>query len=440
MPKKDTQIVRSEPVLPNRTQQKPEQCYSVELFISQAIEKGLPVETMERLLAMRKQLKEEQAIEAYHRAVSDFQGRCPVIKKNKKVYEKNTTEAMIKNGTAKVRYAYATLDSIIEQIASIMRDCGLSHRIEVLNEDKWITVTCHLIHELGYSQSSTFRVPVDFGAYMSAQQQYASALTYAKRYAFCDVTGILTGDEDNDANALDDAPAATKEAPKAAAPTPVPAQTPTPKPAPVAPKQPPAPAKPVNPDDEKKRTIAKLMNKNGLEPVDKSPTAWADAVKRAMGLDLVPENYDKIIEILKHTAGEPSDEPTTPPVPPQGPAPTSPASNPATAKPEPKSVTVLPPLPSGSMEVGLGPDGELEEVSVVGDAAQQIIQTFGGELLPPEPVTRQSTLSDWREAAKACASQTEANDLIKAMESAGEKKTTISMVKGVLSALGFNMK
>ena len=35
---------------------------------------------------------------------------------------------------------------------------------------------------------------------MSAQQKVGAALTFAKRYAFCNAFGIMTGDEDNDAN------------------------------------------------------------------------------------------------------------------------------------------------------------------------------------------------------------------------------------------------
>jgi hypothetical protein len=33
---------------------------------------------------------------------------------------------------------------------------------------------------------------------MNEQQKYASALTFAKRYSFCNSLGILTGDEDTD--------------------------------------------------------------------------------------------------------------------------------------------------------------------------------------------------------------------------------------------------
>ena len=39
---------------------------------------------------------------------------------------------------------------------------------------------------------------------MSAPQKFASAMTFAKRYAFCNAFGILTSDEDVDANGSED--------------------------------------------------------------------------------------------------------------------------------------------------------------------------------------------------------------------------------------------
>ena len=50
---------------------------------------------------------------------------------------------------------------------------------------------------------STFKVPIDKEGYMNAPQKFASALTFAKRYAFCNAFGILTGDEDDDSNAVE---------------------------------------------------------------------------------------------------------------------------------------------------------------------------------------------------------------------------------------------
>jgi ERF superfamily len=55
-------------------------------------------------------------------------------------------------------------------------------------------------HINGHSETARFEVPIDKEAYMNSQQQYGSASTFSKRYAFCNAFGILTGDEDTDAN------------------------------------------------------------------------------------------------------------------------------------------------------------------------------------------------------------------------------------------------
>ena len=52
---------------------------SPEYLISQAIEKGASVETMEKLLAMRTQLKQEWAKEQYYIAMAKLQAEMPII-------------------------------------------------------------------------------------------------------------------------------------------------------------------------------------------------------------------------------------------------------------------------------------------------------------------------------------------------------------------------
>lgn len=167
------------------------QVATVETFISQAIQQNVPIETLERLLAMRDKVKAEKAKEAFISAMSKFQADCPVIEKKKSV--------MNKDGQS-VRYKYAPLDTIVSQVKSVLGANGLSYTVDVRQEEAFITAVCKVTHEMGHSETSAFKVPIDTEGYMSAPQKYASALTFAKRYAFCNALGILTGDEDNDAH------------------------------------------------------------------------------------------------------------------------------------------------------------------------------------------------------------------------------------------------
>jgi hypothetical protein len=159
-------------------------------FIQQAIQANLPIETMEKLFALHEKFKEGKAKEAYILALSKFQGECPIIQKTKKVLNKDGRG---------VRYQYAPLDSIIEQVKELLAKNGLSYRWEVENKPDIIKATAIITHKLGHSESSSFEVPIDKDAYMTLPQTYASALTFAKRYTFCNALGISTGDEDTDA-------------------------------------------------------------------------------------------------------------------------------------------------------------------------------------------------------------------------------------------------
>ena len=165
---------------------------SAEALIAQAIEKNIPVDVMERLLAMRTQVKAEQAKEAYYEAMANFQNQCPIIQKTKVV--------MNKDGKT-VRYKYAPIDSIIEQVKEFIKQNEFSYSINTKMNDG-ITITCQITHKLGHSEISEFSVPIEKDAYMNDQQKVAAASTFAKRYAFCNAFGILTGDEDNDTTSI----------------------------------------------------------------------------------------------------------------------------------------------------------------------------------------------------------------------------------------------
>jgi ERF superfamily len=162
---------------------------SAEKLIAQAIEKNVPVETMERLLAMRTQLKGEYAEEQFNIAMANFQSECPTIKKTKIVCDKNN----------KPRYSYAPLESIVEQVKSLLHKNELSYSLNVIQDEKMLGVVCRVTHSAGHAEESTFSVPIGSEQYMSDVQKYGARLTFAKRYAFCNAFGILTGDEDTDA-------------------------------------------------------------------------------------------------------------------------------------------------------------------------------------------------------------------------------------------------
>ena len=162
---------------------------SPELLIQHAIDRQVPVETMEKLLTMRRELRAEAARTAFFSALSSFQSECPTIKKTKQVFNKDGRT---------VRYAYAPLESIVEQVSPLLKQHGFSYTLNSRLTDKGVEAICTAHHIDGHSETFNFAVPVDNDAYMSPAQQSASALTFASRYAFRNAFGILTGDQDTD--------------------------------------------------------------------------------------------------------------------------------------------------------------------------------------------------------------------------------------------------
>jgi len=177
----------------------PREVVDINSLMVHAVQSG-NIETMERVMAIRRELKAEAAKEAYFAALSAFQSECPIIKKTKGV----------KDRSGSTRYHYAPLDMIVRIVAPLLTKHGLSYAIESavigLGEESALEAVCKVYHEAGHMESSRFSVPILAPEFMSKPQTFGAASTFAKRYAFVNALGILTGDEDNDAQYVQKAP------------------------------------------------------------------------------------------------------------------------------------------------------------------------------------------------------------------------------------------
>lgn len=176
--------------------------FDPERLIMFALEKGVPMEQLERLLAMRDKLLAEQAKNAFHEALARFQGRCPIIGKHKKATVKIKDRNTGQDSGREYSYMYAPLEDVIEVAGPLLAEERLSYSfttsIENRGDSTYLTAVCTLHHIGGHSESSDFTAPIDKGARMNDTQKVASARMYAKRYAFQDATGVITGQEDDD--------------------------------------------------------------------------------------------------------------------------------------------------------------------------------------------------------------------------------------------------
>lgn len=160
----------------------------IDALMNKAIDAKSAVEVMERLQAMRRELRAERAKEAFDAAMAEFQSECPIIVKKK--------------AGAKNAYRYAPLDDILIQVRPLIRQHGFSFAITSEIDKGWVKAVCKITHAQGHSETSEFKAPVDErNVMMTDPQRYGAAMTFAKRYAFANAFGILTADEDTDGGA-----------------------------------------------------------------------------------------------------------------------------------------------------------------------------------------------------------------------------------------------
>lgn len=165
-----------------------------------AMEKGGGVETIERLMTIRRELNAEEAKRAFDSAMAAFQSDCPVVDKPTSVKDNSGTRA----------YSFASLDHVIATVKPTLEKHGFSHKFDtdVKSEPGWVIAMCIVTHRAGHSETSTAKFPLGAGTrIMSTTQIYAAALTFACRRVFQNAFGIVCAGEDTVEKGLRQKPA-----------------------------------------------------------------------------------------------------------------------------------------------------------------------------------------------------------------------------------------
>lgn len=168
-------------------------------LISLAIEKGVAIEQLEKLLALKERYDEVQANKSFIAAMSNFQKEVPTIDKKKLVSFPNSRGSI-------TNYKYAELGEIDETIKSPMAANGLSKRWEIKEEGEKLICTCIISHIGGHKELTSMSSIKDSSGGKNEIQSRASAISYLQRYTLIGALGLTTASEDNDA---DGTPAAT---------------------------------------------------------------------------------------------------------------------------------------------------------------------------------------------------------------------------------------
>lgn len=157
-----------------------------------AVERQLPVETLERLVALHERVTDRAAAMEFAAALAEFQHECPPITK--------TSVAKITTQTGgSYTYKYAELSHVAEIVNPLLHARGLSYSWDSeITAAKLLVCTCTLRHVNGHREKASFTAPVENKSGMSEQQKYAAALSYARRMSLVQVLGITTADPDTD--------------------------------------------------------------------------------------------------------------------------------------------------------------------------------------------------------------------------------------------------
>jgi len=170
---------------------------SIEMILMRAVDRDVPLATLEKLVELKERIDKETAKKAFHAALANFQKKLPVI-------EKKTSGAKTRSGDE--AWNYASLGDIQPVIQEPLAKAGLSYSwdsedIERNGKPAKKTI-CTITHKLGYSKDSTFTSGIDPGtSVMNELQKEISTTEYGRRQSLKLALGLVIAGEDDDGNA-----------------------------------------------------------------------------------------------------------------------------------------------------------------------------------------------------------------------------------------------
>lgn len=162
--------------------------------ISRAVELGTPVETIERLWVMKKEMMKMEAEQAFNAALARVQGKMERI------------AADLNNPQTKSRYAsYAALDRVLRPIYSD-EGFAISYDTGETTQENAVRVLAYVSHRDGHMR--TYHADMDAsgkgakgGDVMTKTHAAGSAMSYGMRYLLKLIFNVAIGEDDDDGNA-----------------------------------------------------------------------------------------------------------------------------------------------------------------------------------------------------------------------------------------------
>lgn len=165
--------------------------FDLEAIFKQAVDTKAGVEVLERLLVIRREMRDERAKEQFNEAMRQFQAECPPIKKT----------VGVRDNADKLAYHYAPIEKVAAHIKPYCEKYGFSYDFDTDTSSVvgFVIAICNVKHVGGHRESRSVKLPLSAGTrMMSATQVFAGTLTFANRRALQNSFGLTLEGEDND--------------------------------------------------------------------------------------------------------------------------------------------------------------------------------------------------------------------------------------------------
>jgi len=157
-------------------------------IIQYAIERGAGIDTIERLIALKRDEEADVARRAFNVAFADFKAEAVTLLRTKPV-----TDGPLKGKK------HVELGEIVKVATPALAKHGLSISWKITKDSpEWMEVTCVLRHIAGHSEAVSMGGAPDTGPGRNAIQARGSAKTYLERYTSTAILGLAPEDEDTD--------------------------------------------------------------------------------------------------------------------------------------------------------------------------------------------------------------------------------------------------
>ncbi len=164
-------------------------------MLTQAIDKGVDVVVLEKLLSLQERWETNQARKAFNNALALAKAEIrPIIKQQVVDFE---------SSKGRTHYDYEGLSDIDEAVDPILSRHGMSTRYVTSQEGKSLTVTCILAHEDGHSTETTLTADRDESGNKNSIQAVGSVATYLQKYTKKLVLGLSAAKDDDANSAID---------------------------------------------------------------------------------------------------------------------------------------------------------------------------------------------------------------------------------------------